>query len=380
MAVLKCIPIHGSAGSPTYSAGDIRNMLAGLIGGTNFESVSPGIGAVARGHGVLSAVAMAVTANGTPNNHVFVAPGLASVRGTQNNDQGPYICPLSSSFDITVPAAHATLDRKDLIVAQVKDGEFAAFTGQAVWTPELVQGTPAGSPADPSVPEDCLVLARLLVRDSTEAGGTIVRTQDITDLRVQSRIGGITPVAATADWPNPQANDIIFNRTKRSLLVRNDANTAWEVVAGLGPGINYTPTLYNHVVGGTGFNYARYRRFGRTIIADGFIKYGTGSSVTGMIGVGLPTPAANLSSSFSNEFFFHGAGRASDESVPAVYGGVGVIGVGTVGQAPDRLNFIATAGNAVGWQVGVPFSWAIGDRFSWFVEYEAASAEDANYV
>jgi hypothetical protein len=378
MAVLKCIPIHGSAGTPTYSAGDIRNMLAGLIGGTNFEAVTPGIGARARGHGVLSSVAMAVTANGTPNNHVFVAPGLASVRGTQNNDQGPYICPLSSSFDITVPAAHATLDRRDLIVAQVKDGEFAAFAGGSTWTPELVQGTAAGSPVDPTVPEDCLVLARLLVRDSTEAGGTIIRTQDITDLRVQARVGGITPVAAAADWINPQANDIIFNRAKRSLLVRNDANTAWEVVSGLGAGFNYTPTLFDITIG-NGRNVARYRRIGRTIVADGLIVLGSTSVMNSNIfGVGLPNSAPADVSPDGDQFYFHAAGRAFDGG--AAYAAVGLINAGVGGAgAADRIIAFATAG-AAGWNNVTPFAWGTADGFSWFAEYETTTAEDNNYV
>ncbi len=377
MAVLKCIPIHGAAGTPTYSAGDVRNMLAGLIGGTNFEAVTPGIGARARGHGVLSSVAMAVTPNGTPNNHVFVAPGLASVRGTQNNDQGPYICPLSASFDITVPAAHATLDRKDLIVAQVKDGEFAAFTGQAVWTPELVAGTAAGSPVDPTVPEDCLVLARLLVRDSTEAGGTIIRAQDITDLRVQARVGGITPVAAIGDYPNPQANDIVWNKTKRSLLVRNDANTNWEVINALN-GFNYTPTLFGITIG-NGINYARYRHHGSTIIVDGFVKVGTTTTIDSLIGASLPIAAKNLSGSFADEFFFHAAGRMSDTASGNSFGGVGVVGVGTLTNATDRWSFMVTAGG-VGWNINIPAPWNLNDRFSWFCEYEPATAVDANFT
>jgi hypothetical protein len=381
MAVLKCVPIHGSAGAPTYSASDIRNMLAALTGGTNFEAVTPGIGARARGHGVLSSGAMAVTANGTPNNHVFVAPGLASLRGTQNNDQGTYICPLSASFDITVPAAHATLDRKDLIVAQVKDGEFAAFAGGTTWTPELVQGTAAGSPVDPTVPEDCLVLARLLVRDSAEAGGTIIRTQDITDLRVQYRVGGITPVAAVTDWPNPQADDIIFNRAKRSLLVRNAANTQWEVLASSGAGVNYTPTLYDITIG-NGYNVARYRRIGRTIVADGMIIVGTTTNIAANIfAVGLPTPAVDTSGQFGGQFYFHGAARAFDGT--AGYAGVGIIRSGTAGAGErDRIYAFTTAG-ANGWMGGgsaVPFIWGVGDGFTWFAEYEAATAEDTNYV
>jgi len=378
MTVQKCLFIHGSAGSPTYAAGDTRNMLAALFGGTNFEAVAPGIGAVARGHGVLSSGALNVTANGTPNNHVFVAAGLASVRGTQNNNQGAYLCPNDASFDITVPAAHATLDRKDLIVAQVKDGEFAAFPGQSVWTPALVQGTAAGSPIDPTVPEDCLVLARLLVRDSTEAGGTIVRTQDITDLRVQARaLGGITPVAAIADYPNPQPNDMVFNRTKRSLVVRNEANTGWEVLYS-GSGFNYTPTLTGISLG-SGTNTARYRHHGSTIIVDGMVTIAADTVVNGLIGVGLPIAAKNLSGSFAGEFFFHGAGRMTDNSTSNAYGGVGIIGVGTLTQDLTKMTYIATAGGA-GWQVGVPLPWEGSDRFSWFCEYEPGTTVDPNFA
>jgi hypothetical protein len=376
MAVLKCIPIHGSAGSPTYAAGDIRDMLAALLGGTNFEAVSPAVGAVARGHGVLSFPSMAVTANGTPNNHVFVAPGLASVRGTQSNDQGPYICPLSSSFDITVPAAHATLDRRDLIVAQVKDGEFAAFSGTFLWTPELKQGTPAGSPVDPTVTEDCLVLARLLVRDSTEAGGTIVRPQDITDLRVHARAnGGVTPVATLASWPSPQSFDMVWSIADDGLYVRNAANSAWRRVSEATDSgwTSYTPTVDTLSLG-NGTVWGRYKRLGggasltgATVVVEAGFKFGTTSVLSGSIGISLPSNARFTGG--LTEWMF--GARAFDVG-SGNYGGIG----SCIAATPGKVINFATAGS-IGWQGGgspVPFAWSAagGDGMSMFGVYEEA--------
>jgi len=371
MAVLKCIPIHGAAGTPTYAASDIRNMLAGLVGGTNFEAVTPGIGAVARGHGVLSPTAMAVTANGTPNNHVFVAPGLASVRGTQSNDQGPYICPLSSSFDITVAAAHATLDRKDLIVAQVKDGEFAAFTGQTVWTPAIVAGTAAGSPVDPTVPEDCLVLARLLVRDSTEAGGTIVRPQDITDLRPHARaVGGVTPVATLASFPNPQPFDWVWSIADNGLYMRNFGNSAWQKIGEdwNTPWTTYTPALQAVNPGTTGGQYlfGRYKRLGKVIVVEAGFRFGTDGvlSASPNIGIGLPSNAkfdANV-----REYLF--GARKFTVATGANYGGLGAV----IASDPDMVINFATAGTT-GWTIGVPGTWSAGspgDGMTMFGAYE----------
>jgi hypothetical protein len=176
------------------------------------------------------------------------------------------------------------------------------------------------------------------------------------------------------------ANRIWYNTTKDALLKRNAGNTAWEVLLDLSTGTDYTPTLSNMSLGSGGINDGRYRRVGRSIVADGFVKIGSGGNVTGRIGVSLPVAAANLSADYASDFFFHGAGRATDDSAGTAYGGVGIIGVSDAGTFDvNTLDFIATAGGAA-WSGTVPFNWDVNDRFSWFCEYVAASKEDANYV
>ena len=199
----------------------------------------------------------------------------------------------------------------------------------------------------------------------------------------------LNPIIVSATDPGAVgANRVWLNTTaaKRALLCRNAGNSAWEVINTFGPGVDYTPTLFNFSIGTApngGFNYARYRRHGRSIIVDGFCRFGTDSpALSGRIGIALPHAAANLSASKANEFFFHAAARAVDIAPSGfAYGGVGIIGVGTVTNQPDRVDFFATAGG-VAWNATTPFSWNGGDndRFSWFAEYEAANAEDTNYV
>jgi hypothetical protein len=187
-------------------------------------------------------------------------------------------------------------------------------------------------------------------------------------------------VKATA--PTPAAHMLWMNTTKNCLLKRNAANTAWEVAFTFGPGVNYTPSNGGIAEGADGQNYARYQRFGRYVIINGFFRLaGAGASIAGNIDVGLPpnAPVANLDAEFANEFFFHAAARASDQSALGAYAAVGVLSTAPPG-SPARFGFFATAGSAA-WGPTVPFTWnaADNDRFSWFAEYESSTATDANF-
>jgi hypothetical protein len=191
----------------------------------------------------------------------------------------------------------------------------------------------------------------------------------------------LSPIIVSATNPGAVgANRLWYNTTKDALLKRNAADSNWEVMLDMSTGTDYTPTLSNISIGTGGVNDGRYRRVGRSIVADGFVRIGTGGNVTGRIGVGLPVAAANLSADYDNDFFFHGAGRASDDSTGLAYGGVGIIGVSDAGTFDvNKFDFITTAGGAA-WTGTIPFNWTTSDRFSWFCEYVAASKEDANYV
>jgi hypothetical protein len=163
-----------------------------------------------------------------------------------------------------------------------------------VWELEILAGT-AGSGTDPTVPEDTLPIARLMVRDATEAGGTIIRPQDIIDLRPHARAtGGITPVAVRADWISPLPFEFIYDRSTDELLMRNEANDGWQVV-GLdlsAPWQSYTPALpAGHSEGGTGVVRAgQYSKMGRTVLFSARWSCGSTGNVSAgtNVAIGLP--------------------------------------------------------------------------------------------
>jgi hypothetical protein len=104
---------------------------------------------------------------------------------------------------LTLHPAHASLQRNDLIVAQVSDETFDSANGFSTFQ---VVGTPSGTPTDPAVnttngaptnSPDYVVLARVRVT----AGATTITTSMIDDLRPPwvVALGGILPVLNTTD-------------------------------------------------------------------------------------------------------------------------------------------------------------------------------------
>lgn len=144
----------------TYAADDDRALLRALV---------KAAGVVVAGTDLL------VTQNGTPNMSVNVNSGRAFVQRTSATDF--YLVENDALFNLTISAADPTNPRRDLIVARVYDAAFSGALNQA--TVEVVTGTPAGSPVDPTVPSNSYVLARVAVA----AAAASVVTANITDLR-----------------------------------------------------------------------------------------------------------------------------------------------------------------------------------------------------
>src|SRR5574337_1500593 len=82
---------------------------------------------------------------------VLVARGAAYVQGDDATDQGLYFVYNDATKTLTISSADATNPRKDIVVAHVKDN----FHGQAgdTWVIEVITGTPAASPVEPTTPE-----------------------------------------------------------------------------------------------------------------------------------------------------------------------------------------------------------------------------------
>jgi hypothetical protein len=354
---------QGDGVNPQHTAEETRMLMSAALGaGQAYDAVAPGIGAIARGHGVIGSGSLAVTPNGTPNNHVFVAAGIAGVRGTQENDQHLYVVGNDGAIDLTV-AASPTNPRRDLVIAQVRDDQYPAFT-QDDWVATIVQGTPAGSPVDPAVPEDALVLARLRVPTGVSA---VISLAEIDDLRPRVvATGGVTPVATLAAFPSPMPFDPVWSIADNALYIRNAANSAW---VRIGQDLDadwtaYTPTLDNATIG-NGTRWGRWKEHNGLITAQAGFQYGSTSVLFGNIGISIPV-AAKFPGGFPE---WVATAWAFDISANAPYSGGGIVLPGT----PTKVNPFGGAGSRWGSTTGQPFVWAAGtpgDSLSMQVTYE----------
>ncbi len=220
----------------TNDAVDARNALAALFGAP-YASVTSGIQlrTAAGAHGVIGAGDLAVSQHGTPNMSVDVAAGRCVIRGSEATVQGVYPGHNTASLNVVISAADATNARKDLIVAKIRDSEYSGANDD--FTIVVVTGTPAGSPADPSVPENCLVLARVAVA----ANASSIVTANITDLRTfASAVGGILPCTSTTR-PSGAAlrqSQAIYETDTKNMLVYDGTN--WNAPANFGGTLGYT--------------------------------------------------------------------------------------------------------------------------------------------
>lgn len=140
--------------------------------------------------GVVATGDMAVTQNGTPNMSVNVAAGQAAIDGTENATlQGSYETTNDATKNLTIAASDPTNPRNDLVVAKVQDSNYSG--GALAWSLAVVTGTPAGSPVDPAVPANAIVIARVRV----DATVTSIVNAKITDLRAFLH-GAVFPGAA----------------------------------------------------------------------------------------------------------------------------------------------------------------------------------------
>jgi hypothetical protein len=158
-----------------------RLLLAALMT-SPMTSFAGGVSALDPGHGVVHAGDLAVTATGTPDMNVHIAPGAAFIRGTLSAFQGVYQLVNDASYALTMPAADGTNPRRILIIAQVRDSNYSGTDDDC--RPVAVVGTPAASPVDPSLAAypNALVLARI----SQPAGAGNIQAGYITDLRTRA--------------------------------------------------------------------------------------------------------------------------------------------------------------------------------------------------
>lgn len=151
--------------SGSHSAKAFRQLTAALAG-AEVQTFANSVGKVDVGHGLVRSTHLAVTQNGTPNMSVNVAKGTALVNGTSSLAQAVYAVTNDATANLAIATADATNPRRDLVVIQIRDNtEDASGSNDARLF--VVTGTPAASPADPTIPPGALVIARVAVAAAT---------------------------------------------------------------------------------------------------------------------------------------------------------------------------------------------------------------------
>jgi hypothetical protein len=160
-----------------------------------------------------------VSAQATPNTTVKVNAFQGTIPASRATGSFIVTHDAANNLDLlTAHPAHASLQRNDLIVAQVSDETFDGSNG--FWVGQIV-GTPSGTPTDPAVnttngaptnSPDYIILARVRVT----AGALTITASMIDDLRPpwMVALGGVLPV---------------INSTDRATLTPYDGMAIWRI-------------------------------------------------------------------------------------------------------------------------------------------------------
>ena len=148
--------------------------------------------------GVVKSTDLAVTQRGTPNMSVDVAGGTVVILGTEATHQGAYLCHNRGVTNLPISVGDATFTRYDLVVAQVEDADYSGATN--AWKLAVIAGTPAATPLFPTVPDNTVVLATVLVPINES---TSIDNADITDIRTTSDTDGTTTLRNRGLAPAP---------------------------------------------------------------------------------------------------------------------------------------------------------------------------------
>lgn len=305
-----------------HPAATWRQALKGLL-------TLPGI--VAPGH--LAVTQRAAGANMT----VDVAEGRVFIPGTEATYQGTYLAETQGVTNVgTFAAADATNPRRDLVVARVKDSNYSGAV--RTFGLEIVTGVAAASPADPTVPANSWVLARVTVA----AGAATILNAAIADARTgltgppvaftsqngqACGLGGCAVVPTSTQLPTVNLYEGFLCWVKDIDALAVYLGSSWLYLAG-GPWT--TMSMSNNWVAydsaGSGFAQPQYRRVGDVVYCRGSIKRSTG------------TPAGN------EVIFTFPAGFRPPEDL--------VFGVNEGGSVSTRSRLDMHAGGTLTWVTG----------------------------
>ena len=358
----------------THTAENTRLLAHGLLQ-SGPSAFAGGVAAADPAHGVARIGDLGVTANGTPNMSVNVAAGGCFIRGTQSASQGVYHVFNDATVNMAIDAADPTNPRRDLIVMQVRDSGYAGASDDARLF--VVKGTAAASPADPSVPADSLVLARVTV----DAAATTIVSGKITDLRTFAY--GNSQIATFAS--TTERNTYLPTPVEGMLAYTNDTNTywshngtGWETLISTGQWKSWTPTLIaaaggtNPTLGTGAIQEGFYCEIGKLVIATAYIVFGTSGVNAGVGEYAMPLPIAPDTS--TNRLHPTGTWYAQDSSAGNTLNAGQTMAGGTSFSSYGRLFYTSAYpfGGLTSPGANAPWTWAANDTIRALFIYRAA--------
>lgn len=314
----------------TYNGQAMRELVESLTGGLA---------------GVVGPVdALKVTQQSTAAATVRVAEGGVIIPATGAGLGGSYQAWNGASLNSPTIAPTSANGRKDRLIVRVTAGVAAL---------EVVQGTAAASPAEPSITGDnFLELALITLPAST----TNITDAMITDRRVRLAAG--TPVVCTSTTrPASPYEGMLIYETDTDGFAFYDGST-WKYQ--FGPIASYTPTNTGITVG-DGTQTAKWGYRGGLVHVEYSLVLGSTTAFSGTIQVGLPVAmATNVPVS--------GSVLMADAATARRWVG------GLQYATPGTSVFIVQPGSGNSGLVNVsnPFTWAVGSELSFTFDYRPA--------
>jgi len=174
----------------THTAEQMRNWQNALVAGKTGATALLARGGVHPGLGN----ALTVTQTGSPSMAVIVKSGHGVIPGSEGSKQGSYIVMNDADVTLSIAAAHATLNRIDIVCFKVEDQAYSGAVNSSSLV--VVTGTPASSPAAPTPPNNSITLAQV----SIVANDTSITNNEITDKRqILAGVGGLISVLNQAE-------------------------------------------------------------------------------------------------------------------------------------------------------------------------------------
>lgn len=292
--------------------------------------------------------ALKVVQSASPAMSVDVPSGVCQVPGTEGAKQGVYTVMNDATVTLTVTASHPSLPRIDVVTATITDQQYSGATNTVALV--VTAGTPASSPAPATPPNNSLVIAQVRVN----AGVTSIVNANITDTRQPlTAIGGCL-VCTTATKPTLGLFDgfLIFCTDTEQMQVWDGA--AWQIISHSAAWLSYTPSL-SGITLGNGSIVGQYEIVGKRCTARWVLTFGSTTSVSGGVSVGLP--ATGLDAGWAGTAFLFDNSLATNRQNGGLNGGT------TITQVFSSAGQVSTS---------VPFAWAVSDVMKGTVVFELA--------